>query len=245
MISYLANPQRFLRFERIAAPIFAIIAVLTLGFGIWLSLFNSPADEVQGESVRIMYVHVPAAWSAMMAYGALATASLVSFVWRHSLADSAARAFALNGAVFTFLALATGSLWGKPTWGTWWQWDGRMTSVLILFFMYVAYLALWKMVDNETRASRLAAIFAMVGVINLPIIKFSVDWWNTLHQPATISSIGAPGLPPEMAWPLAMMAVGYTALFGWLSLRQIRNDIQARQARRQSKPAASITIETL
>ena len=123
--------------------------------------------------------------------------------------------------------------------------DGRMTSVLILFFMYVAYLALWKMVDNETRASRLAAIFAMVGVINLPIIKFSVDWWNTLHQPATISSIGAPGLPPEMAWPLAMMSVGYTALFGWLSLRQIRNDIQARQARRQSKPAASITIETL
>ena len=245
MISYLANPQRFLRFERIAAPIFAIFAVLTLGFGTWLSLFNSPADEVQGESVRIMYVHVPAAWSAMMAYGALATASLVSFVWRHSLADSAARAFALNGAVFTFLALATGSLWGKPTWGTWWQWDGRMTSVLILFFMYVAYLALWKMVDNETRASRLAAIFAMVGVINLPIIKFSVDWWNTLHQPATISSIGAPGLPPEMAWPLVMMAVGYTALFGWVSLRQIRNDIQARQARRQSKPAASITIETL
>jgi len=245
MISYLANPQRFLRFEKIASPVFALIAMLTGLAGLWLGLFNSPADEVQGESVRIMYVHVPAAWSAMMAYAALATASLVSFVWRHSLADSAARAFALNGAAFTFLALITGSLWGKPTWGTYWQWDGRMTSVLVMFFIYIAYLAMWKMIDSETRASRLAAIFAMVGVINLPIIKFSVEWWNTLHQPATLSNVDAPGLPPEMAWPLAMMTIAYTALFAWLSLRQIRNDILIRKSRRQSTPSASIKIETL
>ena len=246
MISYLANPQRFLRFERYATPIFGLVALVSVSIGLWLGLFNSPADEVQGESVRIMYVHVPAAWIAMMAYGALALASLVSFVWRHSLADSAARAFALNGAVFTALALVTGSLWGKPTWGTYWQWDGRMTSVLVLFFIYIAYLALWKMVENENRASRLAAIFAMVGVINLPIIKFSVEWWNTLHQPATISNINAPGLPPEMAWPLAMMTLAYTALFAWLSLIQIRKDIQSRQARRRGKsPASTVTIKTL
>ncbi len=246
MINYLANPKRFLNFERIAAPIFGTVAALCFVIGIWLGLFNSPADEVQGESVRIMYVHVPAAWSAMMAYAALAIASFVSFVWRHSLADSAAKAFALNGAVFTFLALATGSLWGKPTWGTWWQWDGRMTSVLVLLFIYLAYLCLWSFMEDETRTRRIAAIFAMVGAINLPIIKFSVEWWNSLHQPATISNIGAPGLPAEMAWPLAVMTLAYTMLFAWLSLTQIKTDILRRQAKRASqKPASKIKLETL
>ncbi|MGJ8564136.1 MAG: heme ABC transporter permease [Alphaproteobacteria bacterium] len=246
MISYLANPQRFLRFERIASPIFAFLTLVPLAVGLWLSLIGSPADYQQGESVRIMYVHVPAAWCAMMAYTSLTVASFVSFVWRHNLADCAGRAFALCGAAFTFLALITGSLWGKPSWGTWWQWDGRMTSVLILFFIYIAYLAIWQMFDDRKRAARMASILAMVGFINIPIIKFSVEWWNTLHQPATISNIGAPGLPPEMLWPLIIMVIAYSALFGWLSLKFIRADIIAlKEKRGAASRAATATVETL
>lgn len=246
MISYLANPQRFLRFERIASPIFALIAAIAIGTGLWLALFASPPDYQQGESVRIMYVHVPAAWGAMMAYTALTAASFVSFVWRHNLADSAGRAFALCGTAFTFLALITGSLWGKPMWGTWWQWDGRMTSVLILFFIYAAYLSIWGLIDDKKRAARLASILAMVGFINIPIIKFSVEWWNSLHQPATISKIGAPGLPPELLAPLMAMVVGYSALFGWVSLKHIRADILHFKAQRKSASgAAKIRMETL
>lgn len=246
MISYLANPQRFLRFERIASPIFAGLAILTLITGLWLALIGSPPDYQQGESVRIMYVHVPAAWCAMMAYTALTIASFVSFVWRHNLADCAGRAFAMSGAAFTFLALATGSLWGKPSWGTWWQWDGRMTSVLILFFIYIAYLTIWQSFEDKKRAARLASILAMAGFINIPIIKYSVEWWNTLHQPATLSNIGAPGLPPEMLWPLMTMVVAYSALFGWLSLKNIRADILTLKDKRSSaNKAATITLETL
>ncbi len=246
MITYLANPARFLRFARIAAPLFAGLFVLTLLAGLWLGLFVSPADEVQGQSVRIMYVHVPAAWGALMAYTALTIASFVSFVWRHTLADYGARAFARIGLVFTFLALITGSLWGKPTWGTYWQWDGRMTSVLVLFFIYLAYLFVWNVIENRQSASRLAAILAMVGFINIPIIKFSVEWWNSLHQPATISNIGAPGLPPEMAWPLALMTLAYTSLFAWLSIISVRNDIETKKTAREMKsPQSRIEMENL
>ena len=179
MINYLANPVRFLKFSKFATPIFGILALGTIIWGLYLALIKSPPAIEHGDSVRMMYVHVPAAWSAMMAYTALTIASLVSFIWRHPLADSAARSFAVPGAAFTFLALVTGSLWGKPAWGTWWQWDGRMTSVLILFFIYVGYLALWQLIPERKRAARLASILAMVGFINIPIIKFSVDWWNT------------------------------------------------------------------
>lgn len=246
MITWLANPQRFLRFERIASPIFGIIATIGLAAGLSLSLIGSPPDYQQGDSVRIMYVHVPAAWGAMMAYTSLTVASFVSFVWRHNLADSAGRAFAKTGAAFTFLALATGSLWGKTSWGTWWQWDGRMTSVLILFFIYIAYLMIWEIVEDRKRAARLAAILAMVGFINIPIIKFSVEWWNSLHQPATISNIGAPGLPSELLWPLAIMFLAYTALFGWIALKNIRADILELQSKRETaKAAATTTLETL
>jgi len=181
-----------------------------------------------------------------MAYTALAIASLVSFIWRHPLADSAALSFAVPGAAFTFLALITGSLWGRPAWGTWWQWDGRMTSVLILLFIYLGYLAIWNIIPERKRAARLASILAMVGLINIPIIKFSVDWWNTLHQPASISTPGAPGMPPEILWPLLIMVAAYTLLFGWLSLRGIEADIvKTRDARADQKPAATATIESL
>lgn len=246
MINYLANPQRFLEFEKYASPVFAILTVLLLIPGLWFALFASPADYQQGESVRILYIHVPAAWSALMAYTALTVASFVSFVWRHNLADSAAKAFATCGAAFTFLTLITGSLWGQPTWGTWWQWDGRMTSVLVLLFIYIGYLLLWQMIDDRKRAARLAAILAMVGFINIPIIKFSVEWWNTLHQPATLSNIGAPGAPAEILIPWMFMAATYTCLFGWLSLKFIRADIRAMQAkRRRTSPRAKAVLETL
>lgn len=246
MINYLANPVRFLKFSKVATPIFGWLSLLAFTWGLYLALIESPPAIEHGHSVRMMYVHVPAAWAAMMAYTALAIASFVSFIWRHPLADNAARSFAVPGAAFTFLALVTGSLWGKPAWGTWWQWDGRMTSVLILFFIYMGYLAIWNIIPERKRAARLASILAMVGFINIPIIKFSVDWWNTLHQPASISSPGAPGMPPEILWPLFVMMSAYTLLFGWLSLRTIEADIiKSRKNRSENKPGATVTIETL
>ena len=247
MINYLANPSNFLRFQRIATPVIGLVIFLTsLALGLWLSLYASPADETQGEVVRIMYVHVPAAWGSMMAYTALTIASITSFVWRHRLADSAARAFAKVGIVFAFLALATGSIWGKPTWGTWWQWDGRTTSMLVFFFIYAAYLLIWSMVKPWNRAARLAAILAMVGSVNIPIIKFSVEWWSSLHQPATLSYIGAPGMPSELLRPLLMMAWAYASLFAWASLMFIKADVMALRARRQSsRPISSVTIKKL
>jgi heme exporter protein C len=247
MITYLANPQRFLRFERIASPVAAVIGLIAFLTGLWLSLIQSPPAIDHGHGVRLMYVHVPAAYGAMMAYVAITVASIVSFIWRHNLADLAARAFAIPGIAFTFLALATGSLWGKPAWGTWWQWDGRLTSVLVLFFIYMAYMGIWMAFDDKKRASRIAAIFAIVGVINIPIIKWSVDWWNTLHQPASISDAGAPGLPIEILTPLIVMIIAYTALFAWVSLRTMRTEIFAMQRKRQrnSNTGATVSMETL
>jgi len=246
MINYLANPVRFLKFSKVATPIFGALTAITMIWGLYLALIKSPPAVEHGQSVRMMYVHVPAAWSAMMAYTALAVASLVSFIWRHPLADSAARSFAVPGTAFTFLALITGSLWGKPAWGTWWQWDGRMTSVLILLFIYIGYLSLWNIIPERKRAARLASILAMVGFINIPIIKFSVDWWNTLHQPASVSTPGAPGMPPEILWPLLMMVAAYSFLFGWLSLRNIEADIvRSRNMRNHDKPSAKAIKETL
>ncbi|MDA8708385.1 heme ABC transporter permease CcmC [Hellea sp.] len=246
MINYLANPVRFLKFSKVATPVFGGLALITMIWGLYLALIKSPPAIEHGQSVRMMYVHVPAAWSAMMAYTALTVASAVSFIWRHPLADSAAKSFAVPGTAFTFLALVTGSLWGKPAWGTWWQWDGRMTSVLILLFIYMSYLALWQIIPERKRAARLAAILAMVGFVNIPIIKFSVDWWNTLHQPASISTPGAPGMPPEILWPLLMMVAAYSFLFAWLAMRGIEADIvKSRNSRSHQIPAAKVIIEDM
>lgn len=244
LFSYLANPARFLRFSRFATPISGWVALILIGIGLALALFISPPAVEHGEAVRIMYVHVPAAWCGMAAYSAIAVASLISFVWRHNLADSVARSLALPGAAFTFLALVTGSLWGRPAWGTWWQWDGRMTSVLVLLFIYIGYMAVWNVTNDRRQASRIAAILAMVGALNLPIIKFSVNWWNTLHQPATISEPGAPGLPIELLMPLLFMSLGYTALLTWLALRGTEAELAElkRQRAKQSKPA-SVRLE--
>lgn len=241
-ISYLANPTRFLRFSRIATPLSGWLALSLIGLGLVFALFLSPPAKDHGEAVRILYVHVPAAWCALAAYTGIALASLVSFVWRHNLADCVARSLVLPGAAFTFLTLATGSLWGRPAWGTWWQWDGRMTSVLILLFIYIGYMSIWNIVSDRRQASRLAAILAMVGWFNIPIIKFSVNWWNTLHQPATISDIGAPGTSADIGWPWLIMALGYTVLLIWFSLRGTEAElvVQKHQRENSSEPAKVI-----
>ena len=227
----LANPNRFMQWSGKILPWCAIATVLLLGAGLYLALFVAPPDYQQGESVRIMYVHVPSAYMATMVYAVMAAASAVALIWRNPVADIAAREAAPLGAGFTLLCLVTGSLWGKPMWGTWWVWDARLTSVLVLFFLYLGYIALINAFDEPTRGARAGAILALVGVVNLPIIKFSVDWWNTLHQPESIFRLGGPTIAPSMLWPLAIMALGFTALFVTLWLMRIRSALMAAKLR--------------
>ncbi len=217
-----ASPANFKRLSDRVLPWFAGGAALCLVTGLYLALFESPPDYQQGESVRIMYVHVPSAWMAMFVYANLALAAAASLVWRHPLADVAGRAMAPVGAAFTFLCLVTGSLWGKPMWGTWWVWDARLTSVLILFFVYIGYMALNSAFDDDTRGARASAILALVGAINLPIVKFSVDWWNTLHQPASVAKLDGPSIHASMLTPLLLMALGFTLLFFALAIVRMR-----------------------
>ncbi|MEM6491113.1 MAG: heme ABC transporter permease [Pseudomonadota bacterium] len=227
----LANPGRFRRFAIWAAPIFGVGAILCAAPGLWLGLFTSPPDYQQGETVRIMYVHVPAAWVAMFAYACLAGAAASALVWRHPLGDVAARACAPIGAAMTAIALITGAIWGQPTWGTWWVWDARLTSVLLLFFLYLGHIALTHAFDEDARGERAAHILALVGVVNLPVIKFSVDWWNTLHQPASVSRFAAPSIHPDMLTPLLLMAAAFFLFFGWCWLTRIRAEMLSRRRR--------------
>ncbi|MBC7769177.1 MAG: heme ABC transporter permease [Phycisphaerales bacterium] len=229
MLTYLSNPQRFMAFSAWAAPLFFAAAVIALGVGLPWSLVFSPADYQQGETVRIMYVHVPAAWWSMGVFAFMAAASFVGLVWRHALADVAARAAAPIGATLAGLCLITGSLWGAPTWGTWWEWDGRMTSMLVLFVTYLGYIALWSAIEDEEKAARLAAILCLVGAINLPIVHFSVEWWSTLHQPASIVRSGGSAIHPSMLGPLLTMAAGYLFLFGALVMMNMRAAIFRRR----------------
>jgi heme exporter protein C len=224
-----ANPTRFMRLSAAVLPFVWWVTAVLLVAGLVLALFVAPPDYQQGESVRIMFVHVPAAWMAMFIYGAMAVTSAVALIWRHPLADLAAREAAPLGAGFTLICLASGSLWGEPMWGTWWVWDARLTSVLVLFFLYLGYLALVGAFDDETRGARAGAILALVGAVNLPIIKFSVDWWNTLHQPASVFRLGGPTIVVSMLLPLLVMAVAFTTLFFTLWLIRIRTAILARR----------------
>ncbi len=201
------------------------MAVLAIGSGFVWGLALSPADYQQGDTVRVMYVHVPAAWMAMACYGLMALLSAFFLVWKHQLAGIAALAAAPVGACFTAIALITGSLWGKPTWGTWWVWDARLTSVLVLFFLYLGYLALAGAFDDRSRGLRAASLLALVGIINLPIIKFSVDWWNTLHQPASILRAGGPSIHASMLWPLMITALGFAAFLVAILLVRIRSEL--------------------
>jgi heme exporter protein C len=238
-----ANPGKFQRLARAVFPWTAGLTVVCLVAGLQQALFVSPADYQQGETVRIMYVHVPAAWMALFSYTSLAVAAAVLLVWKHPLAELAGRAMAPVGAAFTALCLITGSLWGQPMWGTWWVWDARLTSVLILFFLFLGYIALSNAFDDPTRGGRAAAVLALVGVVNVPIIKFSVDWWNTLHQPASITRLDAPAIHSSMLIPLLLMAVGFTAYFITVTLIRIRAEILARRLRAlqfaQGEPTAA------
>jgi heme exporter protein C len=230
MLFELANPARFMKLSGQLLPWFGAAASLLIGAGLYMA-FACPPDYQQGDTVRIMFVHVPAAWVAMMAYGALAVASLFSLVWRHPLADVAAKTAAPLGALFTALALVTGSLWGRPMWGTYWVWDGRLTSFLLLLFLYLGYIALWNAIEDEIRAARAASILALVGVVDLVIIKFSVDWWATLHQGESIFRADGPTIAGVFLWPLFTMMAGYTALFFSLWMVRIRTEILERRAR--------------
>ena len=226
-----ANPGRFLRLSGVVLPFLAIPAlVLTLG-GLGWGLLVAPADYQQGDAVRIIYIHVPAAWLASGGYLALALCSALSLVWRHPLADLAAVEIGPVGAAFTVLCLATGSLWGKPMWGAWWVWDARLTSVLVLFFLYLGHIALVRAFDDPTRGYRAGAILALVGVINLPVIKFSVDWWNTLHQPATLTLTGAPSMHVDMLWPLLVCIAGFSLGFAAIVTARLRAAVMERRIR--------------
>lgn len=226
-----ANPTRFMRLSGAILPWSGAVAALALVTGLAWGLVWAPADYQQGDSVRIMYIHVPSAWMAMFCYTFLAVASIVALIWRHPLADLSAKAAAPIGAVFTAAALITGSLWGKPMWGTWWVWDARLTSVLVLLFLYLGYMALWQAIDDPRKAARAAAILAIVGFVNVPIIKFSVDWWNTLHQPASVIRMDGPTIDASMLWPLLLTAVGFKAYFVTVLLMRIRTELNAAKLR--------------
>ena len=226
-----ANPGRFLRLAARVQPFLTISAILLTAIGLGLGLFVAPADWQQGDAVRIMYVHVPAAWLASSGYAALALASLVSLVWRHPLADLAAAEISPVGAAITAVCLITGSLWGRPMWGTYWVWDGRLTSVLILFFLYVGHVMLVRAFDDPERGYRAGAILALIGALDLPVIKFSVDWWNTLHQKASITLSGAPTMSPSMLWPLLICAIGFSLGFAAIITARLRASVMERRVR--------------
>ena len=224
----LANPTRFVGLVDRIVPWFAAATGIVLAVGLYLS-FAAPEDYQQGTTVRIMYIHVPFAWLSMFCYAIMAIAALGTLVWRHPLADVSAKAAAPIGAVFTALALVTGSIWGKPMWGTWWVWDARLTSVFILFLMYLGIIALWRAMEDAGRAGRAVAIITLVGFINIPIIKFSVEWWNTLHQPAAVFRLDGPTIHPSLLLPLMTMALGFTLLFLTLHLIAMRTEILRRR----------------
>ncbi len=233
----LANPSRFIGLADRIIPWLTGLALIVIAAGLvggWLA----PEDYQQGATVRIMYLHVPFAWLSMMIYGVMALSSLGTLVWRHPLADVSLKAAAPIGAVFTFLALFTGSVWGKPMWGTWWVWDARLTSVFVLFIIYLGLIALTRATEEPGRAARAAAIVTLVGALNLPIIKFSVDWWNTLHQPASVFRAGGPTIDASMLWPLLVSAIGFTLLFGALHLIAMRTEIWRRRVHTMRRIAA-------
>jgi heme exporter protein C len=226
----LANPSRFVAFADRVLPWLAAATVLAFALGA-SQVLTAPDDYQQGATVKIMFIHVPAAWLGLFGWALMSIAALGTLVWRHPLADVAAKAAAPLGAAFTLMCLVTGALWGRPMWGTYWVWDARLTSVLILFLMYLGVIALWRTVEDPSRAARAAAILTLVGAINLPIIKFSVDWWNTLHQPASVLKLGGPSIYPTIFVPLLVMALAFTLLFVTLHVAAMGNEILRRRVR--------------
>ena len=225
----MASPPHFCRWAERLAPWFAWSAALCLVLGLYGGLVLAPEDDEMRDGFRIIYVHVPSAYMSMMVYSTMAIAAAVGLIWRMKLAYAVAAACALPGAAFTFLSLVTGSIWGRPMWGTWWEWDGRMTAQLVLLFLFLGYMALRNAYQDTQRADRASAILAIVGVINLPIIKYSVVWWNTLHQPATIGKLDKPSMAWEMLWPLLIMILGYTLFWGALMMWRVQTEVLNRE----------------
>lgn len=236
----LANPLRFQRLATALTPWLLFLGLGFLGAGLGLGLFASPADYLQGQSVRIMYLHVPAAWFALGGYLGMAIAAIAARIWRHPLADLSVRAIAPVGALFAAICLVTGSIWGRPTWGTWWVWDGRLTSMLVLFLLYLGVIAVIHLHEDRARGMKMAGLLAIIGTINLPIIKFSVEWWNTLHQPASIRLSGS-SIHPDMLTPLMLSAMGFLLLFAAMVLMRMRTFIAEQRAdARQRRMAARL-----
>jgi heme exporter protein C len=226
----LANPTRFLALTERLLPYLIGLTVFAFAIGLYLA-HGAPDDYQQGATVKIMFIHVPSAWLCMFVWGVMSIAALGTLVWRHPLADVAAKAAAPIGAAFTFICLVTGMLWGRPMWGAYWVWDARLTSVLVLFLMYLGVIALWRTVEDPSRAGRAVAILTLVGAINLPIIKWSVDWWNTLHQPSSVLKLGGPAIHPAILGPLLVMAIAFALLFVTLHIAAMRNEILRRRVR--------------
>jgi len=230
MLFKLANPNRFFAIAAIAQPVAFVLGALALACGLYMALVASPPDYQQGETVRIMYIHVPAAWLALMVYSSMAVAAVFALVWKHMLADLYCRAAAPLGAAMTLLCLVTGSLWGKPMWGAWWVWDARLTSVFVLLLLYIGYITLVRSFAQPWQGEKAGAILLLVGAVNIPIIKYSVDWWATLHQPASVFRMDGPTIDDSMLMPLALMALAYTLLFTGLVLVRLRAEWALRKA---------------
>ncbi len=242
-IEWLANPARFMQLSGIVLPWLWGLAAIVAAIGLYLGFAASPGDYQQGETVRIMYIHVPAAWLAMMGYTFIFLSSLGSLIFRHPLADVSAKVAAPIGAAFTLQALITGSIWGKPTWGTYWAWDARLTSFLILFLLYLGLIALWNSIEDQVKAGRAAAILAIVGSVNIPIIHYSVEWWNTLHQGASVFRSGGPTIAAVFLWPLLLMAIAFTLLFFALHFTAMRTEILRRRvAGMRARRAEDVTV---
>src|SRR5246127_4976282 len=231
LIAY-ANPSRFLALTERVLPWFVGGPAIAFGVGLYQAFWVAPEDYQQGETVRIMFIHVPAAWLGMVCWTVMSVSALGPRLWPHPLADVALKTAAPLGAAFTFVCLVTGSLWGRPMWGTYWVWDARLTSVLVLFLIYLGLIALWQTIEEPSRAARAVSIMTLVGFINIPIVKFSVDWWNTLHQPASVFRMEGSAIAGSMLWPLIVMALAYTLLFATLHVMAVRNEIMRRRVRR-------------
>lgn len=234
-LTFFSNPLHFRRLAMILLPFSALLSIVLFGFGLYTGLVTSPPDYQQGETVRIMYVHVPAAWLALALYTAMAMAAITAFVWKHTLADMFCRAAAPVGAVLTAICLVTGSLWGKPMWGAWWVWDARLTSMLILFFLYLAYIVLRSAFDDDERGAKAGHLLLVIGLINIPIIKFSVEWWNTLHQGATVFRKGGSALDPSMMPALFLMAGGYFFFCVTIILLRLLTDMAMKKLQNAQK----------
>jgi heme exporter protein C len=231
MIRDLANPARFMQLSGILLPWVAGAGALLMIAGLYMSWFVAPADYQQGETVRIMYIHVPAAWLGMFFYVIMASSALGTLVWKHPLADVSQKAAAPIGAAFALICLITGSLWGKPMWGTYWVWDARLTSMLVLFLVYCGIMTLWQAIEDPGRAAKAVSVITLVGAVNIPIVKFSVDWWNTLHQPASVFRMGGSTIHPSILMPLLVMAVAFTLVGLSLHLAGMRTEILRRRVR--------------